>query len=987
MALKDVKVKIGADTSGFQNGLKAISNGLHSTQQFAKKTSKSLASQAATLAAEYKKQGLNASEAFTKAWSEIERSSASTQKSVGKLTKLFPKSQKSFHSMLSGIKSLVSSALALAGVTAGVASLVQVFKSFTALESSVKRTTDLFKDSAKYIDYFATTTAKSLGMAESAAYSYASTYGNLFKNITADTAENAKVTIAMLKASAVISSKTGRTMDDVMERIRSGLLGNTEAIEDLGIHVNVAMLEATDAFRKIADGRSWEQLSFYEQQQIRTLAILEQADKNFGNEVQQGSVYSLSVLTGSFKDLISISGSFINKALKPVISWLTTITQTATVALKSLASLMGLNLTSDTGSLTDGFSSSAESSTAISDNMSDTVDSAKALKKQLAGFDELNVLSKATDTGSGEDTASSVKGSGTSVFDSLPALEYQELDIDTSAMEAKLEKIKAKLSPVTEALSSLWESVKPFAQNIGEGLKWFWDNVLVPFGNWSVNKAIPVFLGAAGDAVEGLNAVWETASPVLKDKLWEGFLKPIGKFTANTALKAIQGIGKWLKKLGESVTEKDVENLLLLAGGIGAIFLACKGYGILTTATTAVSGFITYLSGLGTMLAGAVTMSLSTVLTAVVSFIAGWTIGSIIYNTWSEEINSALWPIFDFFVQCWNNIVHFFTEAIPKFFTETVPQFFADLWSCIMETMYGFYDDVLTVLTKITDGFKSAWEWITEAFSEVKQFFSDKWTEVQTAFALADVWFKEKFELAWSNIKTAFSGVRTFFQNRWNDITTLFAPVGNWFKQKFENAWNNIREVFSLANVTMFFGKTWGGITSIFSNTGSWFKERFQNAWDKIKGVFADVSTFFGGIKESIVGIWDDIVGGIKNTINWLIDKINFFIGAINGIEFNLPSFMGGGKFDVNIPSIPRLATGGIIEKPTVAMVGEAGKEAVVPLENNTGWLDKIADRISASISSGTVGGDTHVHVELDGREVGRFCIRAVELNRIRQGG
>ena len=61
-----------------------------------------------------------------------------------------------------------------------------------------------------------------------------------------------------------------------MFRIRSGLLGNTEAIDDLGIEVKVAMLEVTDAFKQISNGRSWEQLTFYEQQQIRTLAILAQ---------------------------------------------------------------------------------------------------------------------------------------------------------------------------------------------------------------------------------------------------------------------------------------------------------------------------------------------------------------------------------------------------------------------------------------------------------------------------------------------------------------------------------------------------------------------------------------------------------------------------------------------------------------------------------------------------------------------------------------
>ena len=89
-------------------------------------------------------------------------------------------------SISSGIKSLAKTAAALAGVTLGVAGLVQAFKSYVSLESSVLRVNDLFKESAKYIEYFAAVTGKSLGMAESSAYKFAATYGNLFKNITKD---------------------------------------------------------------------------------------------------------------------------------------------------------------------------------------------------------------------------------------------------------------------------------------------------------------------------------------------------------------------------------------------------------------------------------------------------------------------------------------------------------------------------------------------------------------------------------------------------------------------------------------------------------------------------------------------------------------------------------------------------------------------------------------------------------------------------------
>ena len=56
-------------------------------------------------------------------------------------------------------------------------------------------------------------------------------------------------------------------------------------------------------------------------------------------------------------------------------------------------------------------------------------------------------------------------------------------------------------------------------------------------------------------------------------------------------------------------------------------------------------------------------------------------------------------------------------------------------------------------------------------------------------------------------------------------------------------------------------------------------------------------------------------------------------------------------------PSIntPALATGGIVSSPTLAMVGEAGKEAIMPLENNTEWLDQLADKLSSKMGRNTV--------------------------------
>lgn len=120
------------------------------------------------------------------------------------------------------------------------------------------------------------------------------------------------------------------------------------------------------------------------------------------------------------------------------------------------------------------------------------------------------------------------------------------------------------------------------------------------------------------------------------------------------------------------------------------------------------------------------------------------------------------------------------------------------------------------------------------------------------------------------------------------------------------------------------------------------FRNFFIKMWDGIKVVVKGVADFMGKIFEGIVNT-------IKGIINGVISIINGAIGAINKIKIPDWEIFGSlaGK-GINIPKIPKLAEGGVVDKATLAMIGEAGKEVVMPLENNTQWIDKLAEKISA---------------------------------------
>lgn len=181
-------------------------------------------------------------------------------------------------------------------------------------EAAMQQVELIYGDAADSVKDFAENTAIAYNMSTSEAYKYSQIYGNLIQSITDDEEENALYTQQLLKASSVIASATGRTMEDVMDRIRSGLLGNTEAIEDLGVNVNVSLLESTDAFKKFAGDKSWNQLDFQTQQQIRLFGILEQTTKKYGNEVNKNTSSDIQRVTARFKNLTSE----LNKKLLPV---------------------------------------------------------------------------------------------------------------------------------------------------------------------------------------------------------------------------------------------------------------------------------------------------------------------------------------------------------------------------------------------------------------------------------------------------------------------------------------------------------------------------------------------------------------------------------------------------------------------------------------------------------------------------------------------
>ena len=136
-------------------------------------------------------------------------------------------------------------------------------------------------------------------------------------------------------------------------------------------------------------------------------------------------------------------------------------------------------------------------------------------------------------------------------------------------------------------------------------------------------------------------------------------------------------------------------------------------------------------------------------------------------------------------------------------------------------------------------------------------------------------------------------------------------------------------------------------------------KENVTTAWNTLK---SNVSSAVEGIKSNAIQKFEDIKSKIQEKIESARDKVRDAIEKIKGFfnfswelpHIKLPHFSVSGEFSLNPPSIPHFdvdwyKTGGVFDAPSVIGVGEAGPEAVLPLETLWKKLDEIADRIIQS--------------------------------------
>ena len=219
----------------------------------------------------------------------------------------------------------------------------------------------------------------------------------------------------------------------------------------------------------------------------------------------------------------------------------------------------------------------------------------------------------------------------------------------------------------------------------------------------------------------------------------------------------------------------------------------------------------------------------------------------------------------------------------------------------------------------------------------------------------------------WEGIKEIAGNIGRVFSDVWNWVVDGVSGMVNGVRERFNNLWEGIRAVAgAIAEV---FGNAWQGVT------------------DGVAAVRDVVVGIFSAVVETIRGFVNRIIGFVNGMISAVAGGINAVIGALNRINFDVPDWVpvvGGRSFGLNIPKvqapqIPMLARGGIVDAPTLALVGERGREAVLPLENNTGWMADLANTLAEAMAAngafGGRGGEARVNLYIDGRKLAEGLI------------
>lgn len=618
--------------------------------------------------------------------------------------------------------------------------------------------------------------------------------------------------------------------------------------------------------------------------------------------------------------------------------------------------------------------------------------SADKAKGSLAGFDDLNVLDTSSNGSSGSSGSSSGADGSGFAEEAVGEISDWTKNFKDAIESGDWFSVGSLLAQkVNEALASIdWsfvqEKTKGFATNLATGLNGFvagldWNLVGQTIGN-GINTAIytaqafvktfdwDTFGKSIGDGISGAIRTidWSAFGGTLGATV-SGLLTSLSGIIANTDWKSL-GTGI-ISAIGGFFSEFDW-------GTISGIF-----YGLIAGLYQFVTGIIQGIDW---------GESFHCIIDSVKEFFAGIdykdiakSIGEFLGAAFKSAIE-LVGSIWDLCKEAWGDVSDYFEGYIDEAGGDIIEGLWNGITDALSNAAKWIHDNIFE---PFIEGFKEAFgiHSPSKVMKEMGGYIIDGLKE-----GLGDIWgkVKEKFTRLKENVAGTFSNIREDAVTKWSSIkekvSGKVADLKESLTEKFQNIRENIQKKWDKMKSDA--SDAWAGIKEPFSDVAGWFKKKFSDAWEKVRGVFSDGGEVFGGIKDGIVESFKKIVNALIDGINDVVKKpfdgLNAALNKIRSVSVaGIKPFEGLIKENIiSVPQIPKLANGGITTGSTLANIGEAGREAVLPLENNLSYLEPLADMIADKIPPAN---NSPVYLQVDGKTFARLMnpYSKAEQNRI----
>jgi hypothetical protein len=847
----------------------------------------------------------------------------------------------------SGIKSMMGSLggiTKLLGIALSTASLIKFGKEAIGLASDLAEVDNVvnkaFGNMRSEMDALADSAIKNLGMSRLMAYQTGSTFMSMGKSMIENSEDAKNMALSLTKLTANMSSFFNVSHDLASIALKSIYTGETETLKQYGVVMTEVNLKQFAMEQGIT--KAYSAMSQSEKVMLRYQYVMNQLSY-IGDDfidTQDSWANQTRILSEQWKEFLTIIGNGLITVLTPVVkglnmivSALISVANTISSILSNIFGIQMQQMSATTAAAEDVAGGYADAADSMGDYTDATKKAAKAAKGALAPFDDLNVLQK--DTSSGSSSGSGGSSGGGSGMQIQP--------VDPSAQTSAIDQIQNKYQKFFDYINKLKD-------NFLKGFQSSWDELDVSSQFENIRKS----------------------AESIKNTLADIFTDP---FVLASVDNFVQTVAYSLGSMAASVTSIGATIAENFVGGM-AIFLENNSWDI--------KGYIQKMFDVSADIAALAADGLEAFAN--------------VFSVFGDENGQQITA----------NLIQIFSDAFMMV-TENAAKFGKDIIDCIVTPFVENQDALKDAL----DGLLGVISDLTTTISDGVQHVTDKITEL----------YDEHIHPFIENVKNGMSELIEKFLEFWNTyVQPILQNLALMFEDTYENhlkpVFDNIFEIMGI--VIDILNDLWTNILQpiiawiienvlpvilpIIENLSQNIKDSVDFILDLINFLLAGVKLVFAAIhalltkdtdkalrqtEKSVKDFVNSVIQMFENMVNRVINGINSLISGFNSIGFDLPDFLGGGSWHPSIPTIPtvnlpRLANGGVTTGMTLAEIGEAGREAVLPLENNTGWMDDLASKLASKMPD--YSGAKTVVLAVDGKEFARINLPYLQDEEIRLG-